>query len=139
MRFFFITLTLIVFVQCSEQPEHVIASKWANGTTKKEVVLLAGDSTVQTFYSSGSIEKIQLYTKGEKSGEWTSYYEDGTRWSEHHYVKGIQVGAYKTWHPNGEPFIDGLYNDQGKTVGTWTIKDEEGNILQSVAGETLNP
>lgn len=139
MRIFLIMLTAFFLVQCGDHPEHMIIDTWANGKTKKEVIQRGEDSTVQTFYMSGSIEKNQVYEKGEKSGMWSSYYEDGTMWSEHHYLKGAQIGVYRTWHPNGKPFIDGSYNDLGKPDGHWIIKDSEGNILRSIDGEDINP
>tara|TARA_B110000285_G_scaffold223343_1_gene278712 strand:- start:4919 stop:5338 length:420 start_codon:yes stop_codon:yes gene_type:complete len=139
MRCILIPLTLILLVQCSPQPEHVITDTWTDGKTKREVILLDGDSTVQTFYQNGALEKIRFYEAGKQSGDWNAYYDDGTLWSEHHYSEGVQVGAYRTWHPNGAPYIEGEYNALGKPSGTWVITDKEGNILRTVEADSMTP
>ena len=139
MRPFWTLLIVLFLIQCSEQSERKIVDSWANGNPKKEVTFLGGNSTIQTFYRTGSIEKEQHYEKGKKSGLWTSYYEAGNLWSEHHYTNGVQVGPYRTWHPNGELFIDGNYNNLGKPEGNWIITDEKGEVLRSVSGEDIRP
>ena len=73
----------------------------------------------------------------------TSTWPDGSAKREvtidHHYYQDNQVGLYRTWHPNGQLFMEGSYSEQGNPTGTWTFKDDQGNTIRSLEGETLNP
>ncbi len=140
MRFPLLVLMLSIFIHCTQQPEQVITSTWPDGTAKREVTIAHGDSTaVRAFYQNGTVEKTGFYDAGQKTGTWSAFYEEGLPWSEHHYDQDMQVGLYRTWHPNGQLFIEGSYNDEGAPSGTWTFKNEQGNIMRSIEGEALKP
>lgn len=131
---------LPIFIYCAQQPEQIITSAWPDGSAKRQVTIEAGDSiAVRTFYQNGVLEKTGFYDAGQKTGTWSAYYENGLPWSEHHYYKDSQVGLYRTWHPNGQLFIEGSYTDAGAPSGTWTFKDDQGKTIRSIAGEALNP
>jgi antitoxin component YwqK of YwqJK toxin-antitoxin module len=140
MRFPLVVLMLPIFIDCAQPPEQVITSTWPDGSAKREVTIDHGDSTaVRTFYQNGTVEKTGFYDAGLKTGTWSAFYEDGLLWSEHHYYQDNQVGLYRTWHPNGQLFMEGSYSEQGNPTGTWTFKDDQGNTIRSLEGETLNP
>jgi antitoxin component YwqK of YwqJK toxin-antitoxin module len=80
------------------------------------------------YHPSGGIKIIGIYNDNlEREGLWISYYEDGTKWSEAYYSKGMREGHSLTFYPNGNIRYMGEYRDDKKT-GTWTFYDENGKV-----------
>ena len=45
------------------------------------------------------------------------------------YDRGEEHGTYRTYHPNGEPAIEGAF-DHGTRIGTWSFYGEDGSLLK---------
>ena len=120
------------------QKNTVITAQWPNGTPHREVDVESGDSiAIRLYHENGSLEKSGHYQNGLKHDAWWSFYPDGTPWSEHHYDMGVQVGDYKTWHPNGQQFISGSYDARGQPNGEWGFRSAEGELIRQVLGDSL--
>ena len=64
-------------------------------------------------------------------GTYTSWYEDGQKWEEKHFVNGVLEGGNTKWHSNGTKEKQGSYVDN-KKHGIWTTWDVDGNIIEQV-------
>ncbi len=128
-----------VITACSDIKQQTITDYWPNGNVKRELVVVAGDTTAITIYDeAGRLSKICRWSKGEKHGKWEAYYLDGKPWSFHQYKRGVQVGAYHTWHPNGEPFITGQYDSIGNPAGIWRFFDDKGHLIKEEIGPSVH-
>jgi len=78
-------------------------------------------------YANGKI-KIEGQKKDNlREGVWYSYFENGNKWSETAYEKGIKKGATLVNYPNGKPHYKGQYKNDEKS-GAWTFYKEDGTI-----------
>ena len=57
-------------------------------------------------------------------------------WSQVSYNAGLEDGSYRTYHPNGEPAIEGAYL-QGERSGTWRFYSPEGTLLDTRSSTNL--
>jgi antitoxin component YwqK of YwqJK toxin-antitoxin module len=51
-------------------------------------------------------------------------------WSQVNCDAGVEDGSYHTYHPNGEPAIEGTYSG-GQRTGTWRFFSPEGALLDT--------
>lgn len=80
------------------------------------------------YHGNGQIKTIGILDEeGNRQGLWTAYYEDGTKWSESYYVKGILDGHSLTFYPNGQIRFVGEYK-MGEKTGTWKFYSETGEL-----------
>lgn len=86
-----------------------------------------GNRKYTELHENGAV-KIEGMNDGNglRTGIWTSYYPDGTKWSESHYIKGMKEGHSVTFYENGQKRYIGEYKND-KQVGEWIFYDEEGN------------
>jgi hypothetical protein len=147
-------LSLYVFLisaifSCNNSPEKIpvvdsrIIELWDNGQPRVVWVYgLLNDEKV-------AVREIQYFANGIKSmegplvnekrhGEWKSWYEDGSLWSEGAFREGFRHGKGVVYHPNGRKFIEGSYLN-GKRVGTWQWYDKEGNEISEAEGLIIAP
>lgn len=148
----FLTIYVFVglfFISCNNTPEKIpvvdsaIIELWDNGQPRVVWVYgLLNDEKV-------AIMEIQYFANGTKSmegpllnekrhGEWKSWYEDGSLWSEGSFREGFRHGKGVVYHSNGRKFIEGTYLN-GKRVGTWLWYDKEGNVISEAEGLSLAP
>jgi antitoxin component YwqK of YwqJK toxin-antitoxin module len=85
------------------------------------------------------LTKYGEWENSQKHGASRSFYPSGTPWSEHTYERGIQVGDYRTWHPNAQPFIVGQYSPTGKPTGVWQFFSESGKLIREQPGDSIQP
>lgn len=82
------------------------------------------------YHPNGEVKITGKYDKnGERTGLWTSYYDNSVKWSESYYVNGKKDGHSFTFYPNGKVRYRGEYRNDEK-VGTWTFYDEQGNVTK---------
>lgn len=79
-------------------------------------------------YPNGVIKFTGFFRFGQRHGQWMAFYENGLKWSECFYDKGIKHGATMVYHPNGQLQYSGWYkNDQKDSL--WFFYDEKGKEL----------
>jgi antitoxin component YwqK of YwqJK toxin-antitoxin module len=90
-----------------------------------------GEKNYQEFYDNGAL-KIEgnKDINGQRSGIWTSYYENGIKWSETYYRKGLKDGHSITFYPNGQVRFIGEYKNDEK-YGEWTFNNEDGHPIST--------
>ena len=111
-----------------------IISNWADGTVREERIYLEGDVVnVMTYFENFKVNtKGRVKIVGEEEvriGTWSSYYKNGTHWSQGEYSNGVNDGGYQTWHPNGNQNIKGFYSN-GVETGQWTFFDSTGTVVK---------
>ncbi len=78
-------------------------------------------------YANGKI-KIEGQKKDSlRDGVWYSYFENGNKWSETTYKKGLKEGPTLVNYPNGKLFYKGQYKNDKKT-GHWIFYKEDGSV-----------
>lgn len=118
----------------------VITAQWPGGTARRKAEVMEGDTvSITLFDSDGNLKKYGEWRDSKRHGVSRSFYPNGLPWSEHTYDSGTQVGRYQTWYPNGNTFILGQYDDQGKPNGTWRFFDESGTLIQEQPGDSIAP
>lgn len=83
------------------------------------------------YYSNGKVQSEGSFSKGQRDGEWKSFYQHGGPWSLNTYKEGILDGPYRAWFENGNLRIEGQYND-GLESGTWKYYSEQGELAREV-------
>lgn len=68
-------------------------------------------------------------SKGEKTGVWKMFSEQGYELSIHVYRDGKLHGDVIVYHPNGALNYNGEYYE-GERVKTWKFYDENGNLIK---------
>lgn len=101
----------------------------SNGKPKQvEVFSFEGDTLLglKEYYESGSL-KIQgkVDDKGQRTGVWEAFFENGNYWSQGSYSNGVENGMKIVWYDNGNKRYQGE-QVQGKPIGTWSFWNEEG-------------
>jgi len=138
-----IAFLAFAFSSCSDSDASITADNdevevlenWPNGVVKKDRVHLVADTFKVSYYHENyklNMTGRTYYLEGKeiKHGNWVSYYQDGVKWSQDIYDKGVQNGAYMTWHPNGTPYISG-HHTEGAMTGVWTIQDSTGVVVKT--------
>ena len=86
-------LLLPLLAACSAPEERTLTERWPDGNVKREVVVLAGDTTeIAVYDEAGRLSKVSRWADGQQHGKWEAFYPDGKPWSVHQYHHGVQVG-----------------------------------------------
>jgi antitoxin component YwqK of YwqJK toxin-antitoxin module len=83
------------------------------------------------YHPNGQKYMEGAYKENLREGKWTSWYEDGTLWSEGEFVAGESHGKTSVFHPNGQLHYKGSFN-KGQRVGIWTFFDENGIKIKEI-------
>lgn len=116
-----------------EQPKTVIKNEVRQDTIQKEFMFIEKkDSLIQSgeyikHFKNGGIEIRGFMKDGKREGEWKSFYEDGSPWSETTYIDGKKNGKTSAWYPNKKKRYEGFYS-KDKESGKWMFWDENGKI-----------
>lgn len=65
-------------------------------------------------------------------GLYTEFYRDGKKFAEGSYSRGIHVGEWNYWHPNGQLCKTVRFND-GLPDGSWETFRKDGTRLSSIS------
>ena len=134
-----LALLPLLAAACSAPEERTLTERWPDGNIKREVVVMAGDTTeIAVYDEDGRLSKVSRWSDDQKHGKWEAFYPDGKPWSVHQYNQGVQVGGYFTWHPNGKPFIAGQYDSIGNPTGLWRFFDEQGGVIREESGASIH-
>lgn len=127
------SLSLLIFISCSGNRNDKNAEGIESNSEAIQEQSLTGENIIhkstknyQEFYDNGAL-KIEGDNdiNGKRSGLWVSYYENGIKWSETYYRKGLKDGHSLTFYPNGQVRFIGEYKEDVKT-GDWVFNNEDG-------------
>ena len=81
-------------------------------------------------YPNGQLQMKGEILQGKRHGAWTSYYENGLKWSEDTYNLGARDGKCVSFYDNGQVRYIGYYTNNVKS-SKWDFYDEQGNLTKS--------
>lgn len=82
-----------------------------------------------TYYPNGQLKMKGEVLQGKRHGIWTTWYENGMKWSENEYNLGALDGKTVSYYKNGQVHYIGYYRGDKKN-GKWTFFDEQGTMTK---------
>lgn len=91
--------------------------------------VLQGES--MAWYKNGKLRRKGSYCKGQISGKWEFFNEQGKKTVEAHYKQNNLNGSYISLHRNGNIKEKGRY-EKNRKAGQWDYFAENGQLIESV-------
>ena len=93
-------------------------------------IMLKGEKTgLWTFWHvNGTKFSEGHYDHDQQTGLWTVWYDNGIKGSEGYYDHDQQTGLWTFWHVNGTKFSEGHFDNHGQRIGLWTYWNDNGDI-----------
>jgi antitoxin component YwqK of YwqJK toxin-antitoxin module len=86
----------------------------------------------RAFYKNKKVYMEINYGNNVKNGPAMAFRDgNGNPWSLHTYTNDTLDGPYKTWHENGNLFIEGQYV-KGQKAGNWRFFNQNGELDKEV-------
>ena len=128
--FIFSTLCLI---SCNSKQSTVEKSEETTipnqQTTSKENPASSDPNKYKEYHDNGTLSIEGQFDENKlRHGLWTSYYENGIKWSEMYYIHGKKHGHSLAFYPNGKPRYIGEYQND-KKYGEWTFYNDKGEKI----------
>ena len=76
-------------------------------------------------YPNGVIKFTGFFRFGQRHGQWMAFYDNGLKWSECFYDKGLKHGSTQVFYPNGNLNYSGWYKQDQKD-SLWFWYDDKG-------------
>ncbi len=133
-RLLILALSLTLLASCNNTS--IKKDLFEDGSVKSEKTFEKVDGREQlvkevVYHPNGQKYMEGAYKDNLREGKWTSWYEDGTLWSEGEFVAGESQGKTSVFHPNGQLHYEGSF-DNGERVGIWTFSDENGIKIKEI-------
>lgn len=131
MRSIIIALCLLLIYSCNEDNKKTVLSQKDSVANSSAIVKMeTGNKTgYDTLYFEDGSKKLGgMLVKGKREGIWTSWYPDGTMWSEGEFKNGKPSGKTVTYYETGNKRYEGFYME-GKKAGKWFFWDENGKLV----------
>ena len=94
------------------------------------VACVSQTQKVTSYYETEKIAEQGTYKNGKRDDKWIFYYENGQKWKEVDYKRGIEIAIEKEWYENGQIKEKwNLINDETKH-GKWISYYENGPIKE---------
>lgn len=103
----------------------VVVREWTAFLEPGKRSVMHGEEIVR--YASGATKWTRFYDLGEPAGEWTSWYEDGTRRSHALFAGPDEATEMSFWFPSGVLSARGPARD-GVREGEWTVWHKNGVV-----------
>ena len=108
---------LILLFACSQPPSETENISTENSQEEVEVAEEIAPEDIKNgeykeYHENGALKiEGKNDASGQRTGIWTSYYPDGTKWSESHYINGLKEGHSVTFYENGNMRYIGVYKN----------------------------
>lgn len=102
-----------------------------SGKVVSKGMYLDGVEEGEWFYIFGDVISKGSFSRGDKTGIWTSKTLDDVLIFEGEYNLGLPVGKHKYWYKNKKPKKEGKYNG-GEQHGIWKYYDELGFLILTI-------
>lgn len=97
---------------------------YANGSIKSKVIKHEDGFELTKYYESGKVQEIEFFDLNKnRTGNWTNYYEDGTKMGEASFKDDKKNGKWKTYNTDGKLIVFIKYN-KGKKEVICTINEK---------------
>ena len=90
--------------------------------------LLNGETLV--WYKNGQIHRKGSYSRGQISGKWIFWDEEGNKYIEASYRHDSLHGSYTMLFDNGKMMVKGQFSGNRRS-GKWLYYNEEGKVIRS--------
>lgn len=80
---------------------------------------------VKEYYSNKVLKSESAYFQGKRQGYFFGWHDNGNKWFERYYSKGIKTRSHVGWYANGQPMFGYEFNDKGSYHGA--VKDWHAN------------
>ena len=135
MKNILILFTILLFLSaCQNNSDNTSKNDIAvssNNYVKEEITPETIVSKTGSFlerYPNGNLKTEGWRNSSEqRDGIWYSYYENGNKWSELSYDKGVKNGVSVVYYPNGKTHYKGQYINDEKS-GDWVFYKAKGEI-----------
>jgi len=82
------------------------------------------------FFADGSLREVGNFLNGKPYGDWTTYYLGGKKHTSYSLDnEGRLNDSLIKWHPSGEIWVKGLY-ENGRKAGCWVWLGTDGREIQ---------
>ena len=128
-------LTVFLIASCTREKK-VVEESYPDGSPKRVCIYRGNGDDRQlmretTYYPGKKVKMDGNYKNNQRDGQWTYWYENGTKWSEGFFRDGKNEGRRLTYFENGRIRYEAYYNN-GNRVGKWKFYDVKGRLLQVV-------
>lgn len=135
-QYFIFLLSILFLVSCSEPKLFESIETTHEDGTPKIVKYYKNESKEILvkeirYWDNGNKSMEGTYKGGDRDGQWTAWYSDGTMWSTGIYKNGIENGLKVVYHKNGQKYYEGEIIDD-KRVGVWKFWDKEGALTKEI-------
>lgn len=79
--------------------------------------------------ADGTWREYWSYDDGDRDGDWTGWYPDGTMRYNGQFYRNRPVGTWQEWYPDGVRRLEDVYDIEGALL-THTVWDEAGEVLE---------
>ncbi len=83
-------------------------------------------------YPNGIIKFTGFFRFGKRHGQWMAFYDNGIKWSECYYDKGLKQGESIVYYPNGKIHYKGWFKKDMRD-SLWFYYDEAGKEIDKRA------
>lgn len=133
-RYLYAALFLLILSACKPSIVKEVVQAYPDGSPKIVRFFKEADRNKTLVKEILYHPNHQKYMEGEyknnkRDGLWTSWYQNGNKWSEGIFKEGLDDGYRYIFHENGKKQIEGNYKD-GKKVGVWKFYDDKGNFIK---------
>ena len=87
--------------------------------------------TLIDYYESGNVKIAGTLLDNKREGLWISYFENGTKQSQHNYKNGLLNGSLEVFLNSGKLLYQGFYLE-GKEHGKWIYYNEEQQPIKEI-------
>ncbi|WP_316830467.1 energy transducer TonB [Pedobacter aquatilis] len=113
------------------------STSWIKTTSNHDLILLKketfGDADLKVLngsyleYNEGKVSLRGFYLNGTKSGQWITYYPNGSAAESETFRLNKSDGPFISYWPNGKTMQEGNYSN-GKMTGEWKQYTETGEL-----------
>ncbi|NMH28528.1 toxin-antitoxin system YwqK family antitoxin [Flavobacterium silvaticum] len=85
------------------------------------------DGLWKNWFENGKLHEMRWFSNGSKTGDYTVYWENGTKKQQCHFEKGEYDGSYSEWNSNGK-LIRQMHYKNGYEKGSQKLFYDNGSI-----------
>lgn len=129
MKIYHLLFAFLVFNSCQSDKEEAKIISPEKNNKKNSTSYNPADGLAEginiTKYPGGQTKMKGEVLQGKRHGLWTTWRQNGMKWSESTYNLGVLEGKTVSYHENGQVNYIGYYKNDKKD-GKWIFFDEEG-------------
>ena len=125
MKYFKLFILLISIISCTSSGED------SNLINQSKVESEIKSDSLIKHYDNGNVKIAGSLVNNLREGLWVSYFENGTKQSEHNYNDGLLNGSITVFINSGKLLYQGFYVE-GKQHGKWIYYNKEQQPIKTI-------